>query len=295
MSSQVSKQTLKRLQKGRLKLLDAYYKNKLESSENTTVEVFVYSSLPKSVGKKYYFKVPTEIAEIIPFNTKIEFGSALYDPIANIFAHADPQSATVFYQVSEVQVEYFKLYNRGTVPKPTTTNLAEESVANGTQLIPQHPNINPQTLIQTNNLDCLPFYLVQHLQNSWNKYYNEPLSQNTILRYLNKTSPILCVKDVEPFLQKYRLHLTVIDLNDKILYEYNPESDNKKRNKDLPSSITFLQHNAHITPLNYELKRYQQLDFSQPKTLHYLDLKTNWNEINTEEELIKSIAIVQPQ
>ena len=84
-------------------------------------------------------------------------------------------------------------------------------------------------------------------------------------------------------------------MNDKILYEYNPESDNKKRNKDLPSSITFLQHNAHITPLNHNLKSYQQLDFTEPKTLHYLDLKTNWTEINTEEELSQAIAIPEPQ
>lgn len=195
----MSARIAKRLQKQRLQLLDVYFKDKLESTEDTTVEVFVYSSAPKSVGKKYYFKLPKEIADTLPFNTKIEFGSNLYDPIANIFAHSDPQSALIFYHISEVQVESFQLYNRGTNPKPTTTNLAEEPVADGTQLLPQHPNINPQTLIQTPNLDCLPFYLVQHLQTSWNKYYKQPLSQNTILNYLNRTSPILSVKDVDPF------------------------------------------------------------------------------------------------
>lgn len=172
-------------------------------------------------------------------------------PITQVFSFLDPNSAPIFYRISETEVEYIKLFHRGKLPKPETTDLAKEKVADGTQPIPQQPHFNPTVLIPTTNLDCLSFYLVQHLEKARNKYYKEPLSQHTILRYLNKASPILSVK--EPFLQKYRLHLKVVDLNDKILYEYQPTQDNKKRNKDLPSSITFLRHNAHITTLNHNV------------------------------------------
>jgi hypothetical protein len=280
----------------RLLALSNFYNNKDDSKEFITVEVFVYAKVSekKVAAKKVFFQVPASVAEAFPYNLRIDFGSNLYEPITQVFTFLDPNSAPLFYRISETEVEYIKLFHRGKLPKPETTDLAKEKVADGTQPIPQHPHFNPTVLIPTTNLDCLPFYLVQHLEKAWNKYYKEPLSQHTILRYLNRASPILSVKDVEPFLQKYRLHLKVVDLNDKILYEYQPAQDNKKRNKDLPSSITFLQHNAHITPLNHNLNSYIH---KQPTETHlrYLDFHRDFTEITTDDELKEAIKRQEPQ
>jgi hypothetical protein len=280
----------------RLLALSNFYNNKDESKEFITVEVFVYAKVSekKVAAKKVFFQVPTSVAESFPYNLRIDFGSNLYEPITQVFTFLDPNSAPLFYRISETEVEYIKLFHRGKLPKPETTDLSKEKVSDGTQPLPQHPYFNPTVLIPTSNLDCLPFYLVQHLEKAWNKYYKEPLTQNTILKYLNRTSPILSVKDVEPFLQKYRLHLKVVDLNDKILYEYQPTKDNKARNKNVPSSITFLQHNAHITPLNHNLNSYVH---KQPTETHlrYLDFHRDFTEITNDEELKLAIKRPEPQ
>ena len=279
----------------RAQILHDFYSNEDTSPSYVTVHVFIYSQTnEKRSSKKLIVNIPSKVASQLPYGLQIRYGSPMYLSLATLVSHAANNPFSVMKEFVDIygEPDHFVLSNKGTVPKATVNDLAEEPVADGTQPLPQHAFLDPAILVQTKCQDCLPFYLVQSLKESWDKVFiKEKLTQNTILKFLNRTSPVMSANDVRPFLEKYRLHLRILDLNNRTIFEYDPPI----RHKKLKSSFTFLHHNAHVTPLNYNLKALCQKEFEDESTLPFMDFKREMTEIMSELELLAALKILKPQ
>jgi len=274
-------------------LLSDYYDNNLVSKSSVTVEVFLYKACGGRTNKpcttKFTVNLPKEVADHIQYKTKILFTSPLYEIYAQVITHILPKAGKDFFTISEQEPEFFILYHKGEVPAAVHASLATEPVANGRQSrrLPQHPNLNPNTLPLTEDRNCMPVYLVKTLEAAWAKdktLKKTPLTIPLILDTLNRESAEMSFEDAIPFFRKHRLHVRVIDLGNHLLHEYDPATDQKVRHKTL-NQLLFLHHNAHVVPLNHNLASFYRKDHEKPKC-SFLIFRDNKTEIQTETNLL---------
>ena len=276
-------------------LLSDFYENRIKSESSVTVEVFLYkdchSKSGKNCAKKFTVNLPIEVAEHVQFKTKIYFTSPLYEIYAQVITHVLPSAGYEFFKISEDEPDYFILYHKGEVPTAQHPTLASEPVADGTRRhLPQHPNLDPSKLVPTTNRDCLPFYLVQTLQQAWAKdktLKKTPLTIPLILGQLKRDSPEMSFEDAIPFFRKHRIHVRVVDLGNVLLHEYDPATDKKDRHKTL-NQVTFLHHNQHVVPLNHNLTSFYRKPNVKDKVSRFLDFRSNKTEILTEAGLLEA-------
>lgn len=105
--------------------------------------------------------------------------------------------------------------------------------------------------------------IINVYKDSFDKHYEETkLTYETLFKnfYPGKqydestTDWGLSIMDILPFFKKYRLSLVVFGASHKIIFEYHPEQDGKKPNKDIkPATLYLLQKNSHFYHLNKDI------------------------------------------
>lgn len=237
--------------------INALFNGDPQGREQSISVLLYYGKIDgKTVTSMLYGSVPTWLIGLLPTDIEIfsnkdgkhpEYDEVYFNTWTLLDA-ADPSLSRHSYS----EPQYIKIYDHGEVPRDPGTEMADEPVGDGYQLIPSHPNLDPSKVVQSQTLDCLPRGLVEHLKPSWDAdkaLGKTPLTQEFILQAIGKTSSFVSFRDCEPFFMKYRLHITSLDVNGRTVYEFKP----KTKNGHIRGTIFFLQHNSHVTLLNHNL------------------------------------------
>ena len=261
--------------------LSNFFEGKEDAHNAVEILFFLH---PSKFLHKLLITLPAGAAAVLPFTSgkdqkKILLDSRMGTFIADAVIKVDPSLSYQFYD--QYPADFFLVFHKGEVPKATLTHLSDEPVADGERPIFQHPNINAKNLTLTTDRNCLPYYLLnytperssQSFKDKWDNLpiakrvglYKDPVTIDSILRTVRTTDPVMPVKDLAPFFKLHRLHVRVYSLRNDLLWEYNPESEGKSRNKDIHSTLSFVQHDAHIMPINHNAASFCHKDHAAKK------------------------------
>ena len=178
--------------------LNRFFKHE-DTSQKTTIKVHVRFQArgnTKEPGKNIHFLLPSWLAETLPYGDTIHSETETYDWIVALLLGADSDHI-VSLEDPTYPVKWIKLYNQGEVPADDDIQMADIPVADGTQLVPAHPNLDYRKVTNTNTRDCLPRALVNHLKPSWDKDRSlgkSPLTVQTILDCAELPTPTMSVR-----------------------------------------------------------------------------------------------------
>ena len=203
----------------------------------------------------------------IPTNEKIERDSPNWTKLLNLVVEFDPSHYTWFHPMSAENAHDYVIVKLLPEIKKPEGQLINQPVKDFSQATPSHPNLKTywtdkgflpanQPFITTG--DCLPRSIFNALSPKWTKLNEtKKLKQLLSIDYiceLCNTQREMSVPQLLPFLEKHRIHLKVFDMQQKLLWEYEPASRNKKLD-----SINLLLHNRHVSLLDHDLKRLEHL------------------------------------